>query len=159
MPLSPSALSSSLKSAWLPTDGGSRYPGSANESGDAFAGAVSSWFAQAMASGFPCATATARRGQLAAGAAAAFSAQDASAAGALLATALTSYLAGQAFGAGVASPPVAMAAAQAAFTGVFSDLDASVSARADRIAQGTWALALTTIVVFPPVIGPPAPVT
>lgn len=158
MPLSPSALSSSLKSDWLPTDGGS-YPGSANESGDAFAGAVSSWFAQALASGFPCLTATARRGQLASGAASAFSAQDSSAAGGLLATALMSYMAGQAFGAGVASPPLGTAAAQAVFAGVFADLDAAVSARADRIAQGTWALALTTIVVFPPIIGPPAPVT
>jgi len=158
MPLSSSTLSSSLKSSWLPTDGGS-YPGSATESGDAFAGAVSSWFAGALAAGFPCSTATARRSQLAASAGAAFSTQDASAAGAMLATGLTAYMAGQSFGAGVASPPVGMAAAQAAFTGVFSDLDASVSARADRIAQGTWALALTTIVVFPPVISPPSPVT
>ena len=77
----------------------------------------------------------------------------------MLATGLTAYMAGQAFGAGVASPPVGTAAAQAVFAGVFSDLDASVSARADRIAQGTWALALTTIVVFPPVISPPSPVT
>ena len=48
MPLSSSTLASSLKSSWLPTDGGS-YPGSATESGDAFAGAVSSWFAGALA--------------------------------------------------------------------------------------------------------------
>ncbi len=158
MPLSSSILSSSLKSSWLPTDGGS-YPGSANESGDAFAGAVSSWFAQAMASGFPCSTATARRGQLASSAAGAFSAQDSSAAGGLLAAGLTAYLTGQVFGAGVASAPLGTSAAQAVFAGVFADLDASLSARADRIAQGSWALALTTIVVFPPVIGPPSPVT
>jgi hypothetical protein len=158
MPLSPSSLSSSLQSSWLPTDGGS-YPGSASESGDAFAGAVSSWFSGAMAAGFPCSTATARRSQLASSAAGAFSAQSSSAAGALLATGLTGYLAGQAFGAGVASPPLGTSAAQAAFAGVFSDLDASVSARGDRIAQGAWALALTTIVVFPPVISPPSPVT
>jgi hypothetical protein len=158
MPLSSATLSSSLNSSWLPADGGG-YPGSATESGDAFAGVVSSWFAGAMAAGFPCSTATARRSQLAAGAAGAFSAQDPSAAGAMLATGLTAYLAGQVFGAGVASPPVGTAAAQAVFAGVFADLDASVSARADRIAQGTWALARTTIVVFPPVISPPSPVT
>lgn len=112
-----------------------------------------------MAAGFPCSTATARRSQLAASAAGAFSAQSSSGAGAMLATGLTAYMAGQSFGAGVASPPVGTAAAQAAFAGVFSDLDASVSARGDRIAQGTWALALTTIVIFPPVISPPSPVT
>jgi hypothetical protein len=158
MPLSPSSLSSSLKSDWLPADGGS-YPGSATESGDKFAGAVSTWFAGAMAAGFPCSTATARRSQLAASAAGAFSAQASAAAGAMLAVGLTAYMAGQAFGAGVASPPVGTAAAQVVFAGVFSDLDASLSARADRIAQGAWALALTTIVVFPPVISPPSPVT
>ena len=81
------------------------------------------------------------------------------AAGGLLAAGLMAYLTGQAFGAGVAAPPLGTSAAQAVFSGVFADLDAATSARADRIAQGTWALALTTIVVFPPVIGPPAPVT
>lgn len=158
MPLSSSSLSSSLTSSWLPSEGGS-YPASATESGDAFAGAVSSWFSGALAAGFPCSTATARRSQLAASAAGAFAAQSSAAAGAMLATGLTGYMAGQSFGAGVASPPLGSAAAQAAFTGVFADLDASLSTRADRIAQGTWALALTTIVVFPPVISPPSPVT
>ena len=67
MALSSSSLSSSLQSSWLPTDGGS-YPGSATESGDAFAGAVSSWFAAATAGPYPCSTATARRSQLAASA-------------------------------------------------------------------------------------------
>ena len=77
----------------------------------------------------------------------------------MLATGLMGYLAGQVFGPGVASPPVGFAAAQAAFAGVFADLDTSTSSRGDRIAQGTWALALTTIVVFPPVISPPSPVS
>lgn len=158
MALSSSSLSSSLQGSWLPTDGGT-YPGSATESGDAFAGAVSSWFAAATAGPYPCSTATARRSQLASSAAGAFAAGQASAAGALLATGLMGYLAGQVFGPGVASPPVGTAAAQAAFAGVFADLDASVSARGDRIAQATLALALTTIVVFPPVISPPAPVS
>ena len=158
MALSSSSLASSLQGSWLPTDGGT-YPGSPAESGDAFAGAVSTWFAGATSGPYPCATAAARRAQLAGSATGAFSAQQAAAAGALLATGLMGYLAGQAFGPGVASPPLGTAAAQAAFTDVFADLDASVSTRADRIAQATWTLALTTIVVFPPVISPPAPVT
>lgn len=158
MALNASALSSSLKSSWLPGQDGPWHD-SANASGEAFAGEVSSWFAAAMAAGFPCSTATARRSQLAFSAAGAFSAGQSATAGALLATGLTAYLAGQSFGAGVASPPLGTAAAQAAFAGVFSDLDADTQARADRIAQGAWALALTTIVVFPPVISAPSPVT
>jgi hypothetical protein len=158
MTLNPSTLSSSLRSSWLPGDGGP-YPGSPAESGDAFAGAVSGWLAAAAAGPYPCSTAAARRSQLASSAAGALGAGQAAAAGALLATALTAYLAGQVFGPGVASAPVGAAAAQAAFAAVFADLDAAPPARADRIAQATWALALTTIVVFPPVVSPPVPVT
>lgn len=157
MALSFSSLSGSLQSGWLPSGGGS-YPGSAAESGDAFAGAVSTWFAAATAGPYPCSTATARRSQLAGSATGAFTAQQAAAAGALLAIGLMGYMAGQVFGPGVASPPVGVAAAQAALAAVFADLDASVPARADRIAQATWALALTTIVVFPVVVSPPVPV-
>jgi hypothetical protein len=158
MALNPSSLSSALRSDWLPDDDGPFHGGPA-ESGDAFAGAVSTWFASATAGAFPCATATARRSQLAGSAAGAFAAQQAATSGALLAAGLAGYVAGQAFGAGVASAPVGIAAAQAAFAAVFADLDAATPARADLIAQATWALALTTIVVFPPVISPPAPVT
>jgi hypothetical protein len=158
MVLNPSALSSSLKSSWLPGDDGP-YHGSASASGDAFAAAVSGWFASATAGAFPCATATARRSQLASGATGAFGVGQAATAGALLATALTAYLAGQSFGAGIALPPVGIAAAQAAFAGVFGDLDADTPVRADRLAQATWALAITTVVVFPPVVSPPVPVT
>ena len=158
MALNPSSLSSALQRDWLPGDDGP-YHGSAAESGDAFAGAVSGWFASATAGAFPCVTATARRGQLASGAAGAFSAQQTATCATLLAVALTGYLAGQTFGVGVAAAPVGAAAAQAAFVAVFADLDATTPARADRIAQATWALVLTTIVVFPPVISPPVPVT
>jgi hypothetical protein len=158
MVLSSSTLSNSLRSSWLPTDGGG-FPGSASESGDAFAGAVTGWFSGATAGPFPCSTATARRSQLASSAGAAFAAGQAPASGALLATALMGYLTGQVFGSGVASPPAGTAAAQAAFTAVFADLDASTSDRADRLAQASWSLALTTIVIFPPVISPPMPVT
>ena len=158
MALTPSTLSSSLQRSWLPADSGP-YPGSPAESGDAFAGAVSSWLAAATAGPFPCSTATARRPQLASTAAGAFASGQPAAAGALLAGGLTGYLAGQVFGPGVASAPLGAAAAQAAFAAVFADLDAATRSRADRIAQASWALVLTTIVIFPPVISPPVPVT
>ncbi|MFB4317345.1 hypothetical protein [Actinomadura sp. 21ATH] len=158
MVLNPSALSSGLRDGWLPGAGGP-YPGGPRESGDAFAGAVSGWFAAAVAGPHPCSTAAARRPQLAAAAAAAFGAGQAPAAGALLATALTAYMSGQVFGPGAASPPAGTAAAQALLTAVFADLGAGTASRADRIAQATWALALTAVVVFPPVVSPPVPVT
>jgi hypothetical protein len=68
-------------------------------------------------------------------------------------------MAGQAFGAGVASPPVAVGAAQSAITSVFSNVDLPVASRANTIATGIHTMAISTIVVFPPVISPPAPVT
>jgi hypothetical protein len=158
MPLVSSALGSSLNSQWLVAEGG-QYPASPSESGDRFAGAVATWFAQAMAGGFPCSTATARRSQLAASAGAAFQADDANLAGTQLAIGLMGYMAGQLFGAGVASPPTAVSAAQSAFTATFQDLDAANGPRADRIAAGVHTLAVSTIVIFPPPIGPPSPVS
>ena len=158
MPLSYSALGSSLASDWLVAEGGEN-PASPTESGERFAGAVASWFGQATAGGFPCSTASARRSQLAAGAGGAFGANDANLAGAQLAIALMGYMAGQLFGAGVASPPTAVGAAQAAFTATFLDLDPANWPRADRIAAGVHTLAISTIVVFPPPIGAPSPVT
>jgi hypothetical protein len=155
--LASSNLASALESNWLVAEGG-EYPGSPSESGDRFAGAVSGWFGSATAAGFPCSTATARRSQLAAGAAGAFQAGQAPLAGAQLALALVAYMTAQVFGAGVASPPTASAAAQSAFTAAFADLDASLSSRASQIAAGTYTLAISTIVVFPPVISPPQPV-
>ena len=53
-----------------------------------------------------------------------------------LALGLMGYMAGQVFGAGVASPPIAVGAAQSAITGVFSNLDLANSARASQIADG-----------------------
>jgi hypothetical protein len=158
VPLAPSSLASSLESSWLVAEGGD-YPSSASESGDKFAAAVSSWFGGAMAAGFPCSTASARRSQLAAAATAAIQVGDSSGAAAQLALGLMSYMAGQLFGAGVASPPTAMAAAQSAIGAVFSDLEATNSARANRIASGVHTMAVSTIVVFPPVISPPSPVS
>jgi hypothetical protein len=156
--LVPASLASSLESQWLVPDGG-EHPSSPSQSGEAFAGAVSSWFATATAGPFPCSTAAARRSQLAASATAAIQAGDPSLAGMQLAFGLMGYMAGQVFGPGVASPPTAVSAAQSAITSVFSNLDLPISARANQIATGVHTLAISTIVVFPPVVSPPTPVT
>jgi hypothetical protein len=158
MALAASALGSSLASSWLVAGGGS-YPASPDESADRFAAAVSGWFAGATAGPYPCTTATARRAQLQGQAAAAIQAKDPALAAAQLALALMAYMTGQAFGPGVASPPTAVSAGQAAIGAVFADLNAGLSSRADQIAQGVFAMAVSTIVVFPPVISPPTPVT
>jgi hypothetical protein len=157
MALVPSALAASLESSWLVPEGG-QYPSSPALSGDKFAAAVSSWFGAATAGPFPCATAAARRPQLASAATAAIQAGDASLAATQLALGLMSYMAGQLFGPGVASPPAAMGAAQSALSSVFSDLEAANGVRANRIATGVHAMATSTIVVFPPVVSPPTPV-
>ena len=157
MALVPTALASSLESSWLVPDGDS-FPSSPAQSGDKFAAAVSSWFGAATAGPFPCSTAAARRSQLASSATAAIQAGDPSLAGMQLAVGLMSYMAGQVFGPGVASPPTAISAAQSAITAVFSNLDLPRSARANQVATGVYTLAISTIVVFPPVISPPTPV-
>jgi hypothetical protein len=158
MALSPSMLATSLEHDWLVAEGGD-YPSSPVQSGDAFAGAVAGWFALATAGPFPCSTASARRSQLAAGATGALQAGDPNIAAAQLALALASYMVGQAFGPGMASPPIAVSAAQSAIAGAFGDLEAAHPGRANQIATGIHTLATSTIVVFPPVISPPAPVT
>jgi hypothetical protein len=158
MALVPSALAAGLESSWLVPEGG-QHPSSPAQSGDAFAAAVSSWFGAATAGPFPCATAAARRAQLASAATAAIQAGDPSLAATQLALGLMGYMAGQVFGPGVASPPTAMGAAQSAIAAVFSDLEAANGARANRIATGVHAMAASTIVVFPPVVSPPTPVT
>jgi hypothetical protein len=157
MVLVPTALASSLESQWLVPDGG-QYPSSASDSGDKFAGAVSTWFAAATAGPYPCATATARRSQLAAAATEAIQTHDPTLAATQLSVGLMSYMAGQVFGPGVASPPVAVAAAQSAIAAVFSNLNLPNAARANQMATGVYTLAVSTIVVFPPVISPPMPV-
>jgi hypothetical protein len=153
-----SALASSLESSWLVASGGS-YPSSPSESGDKFASAVSSWFGSATAGPFPCSTASARKSQLASAATSALQAGDANAAGSQLALAIASYIAGQTFGAGLAGMPIAIAAAGAALGAAFSDRDQSQSSRAKAIADAVQLLTASTIVVFPPVISPPSPVS
>jgi hypothetical protein len=158
MPLVPTALASSLESSWLVPEGGD-YPSSPSASGDKFAAAVSSWCGGATAGPYPCSTAAARKSQLASAATAAIQAGDADAAAMQLALGLMGYMAGQVFGPGVASPPTAVSAAQSSISAVFSDLEASNGSRAQQIAGGVHTLAISTLVVFPPVIGPPAPVS
>jgi hypothetical protein len=158
MALAPSSLASSLESSWLVPEGGD-HPSSPAQSGDAFAAAVAGWFGAATAGPYPCSTAAARRAQLASAATAAIQAGDPSLAATQLALGLMSYMAGQVFGPGVASPPTAMSAAQSAIAAVFADLEGTNSSRANRIATGVHTMAMSTIVVFPPVVSPPTPVT
>jgi hypothetical protein len=150
--LTPSALSTRLENEWL-----GQFPASSLESGDLFAGAVSSWFATAMAGGFPCATAAARRVSLTAMAAGALAAGIGPTSGMLLATAVATYYAGQLFGAGVASFPIALPAGVALITAALLDLNMPKKTRADQIAQACYGMALSTIVIFPAPL-PPAPV-
>jgi hypothetical protein len=157
--LSLDVLKSALEQRWLVPSGGA-FPSTPAESADRFAAAVSGWFASAQAGAFPCTTAALRRAQLAAGALQALQAQTAPAAGNLLAVALASYLAGQQFGAGIAAPPLATAAAGAAIGTALADVQASGAARAQRIASACTLLASSTLVTFaPPPPLPPAPVS
>lgn len=157
MALSPSTLAPGLEAQWLVPDGGD-YPLSPAESGDRFAGVVSNWFATATAGAFPCATAAARQAQLASTASSAIQAGNASLAGMQLAQGAALYMVGQVFGPGAASFPAGVGAAQSAIIGAFSNLDLPASARANQIATALYLLAISTIVIFPPVISPPVPV-
>jgi hypothetical protein len=148
MALVPGNLATQLENGWMVADGGS-HPQNALQSGQRFAGAVSTWFSAAQANGFPCATAKAREGQLAAQAAAAFQVMSAPGAGAQLALAIAAYYAGQSFGAGVATYPAAVAAGTATFSQVFADLNSPISARAQQMAGACQIMAVSTIVTFP----------
>lgn len=157
MALDSKLLKSQLETGWLVSPGGS-YPDDAQASSERFASAVASWFSLAQANGIPCGTATARESQLASLAALAFATGSAVSAGQSLANALTLYMAGQQFGPGVAAPPLGAAAAATAFVAIFLDLQADNAARAEQLAGACQALALTSIVTFPPPV-PPSPVT
>ena len=151
MPLTPDTLATRLENDWLSEP----FPGSEFESGDRFAAAVSTWFGGALAGGFPVVTAMVRRPQLSAAAAGALAVGPA--AGQLLAVAAAGYIAGQTFGGGTASFPVALAAGIAGFTAALNNLDLTNSARAQQIAAATHMMTLSTIVVFPAPL-PPAPI-
>ena len=158
MVLVPAALSQSLQSQWLPRDDHGPFPDDVAASARALAGAIADWFGLAMAAGIPCATAAARKGQLEAQLIPALQAGQAVAAGQQMALAFMAYVAGQAFGPGVAAPPVATAAAGSVLGAALADTGAPPSSRADRIAAALHAQALSAIVTFPPPM-PPAPVT
>jgi len=151
--LAPDDLAQRLENDWL-----GKFPGSAVESGDLFAGAVAGWFVAAMAAGFPCTTAAARRPQLTAQAAGALAAGIGPTSGALLASGVAAYYAGQVFGTGVASFPLALPAGIALFTAALLELNLTPPDRAKQMAQGCHVLALSTLVVFPPPLVP-APIT
>ena len=157
MPLVPNTLASSLENDWLGKEDGS-FPDSASVSADRFATAFANWFGGATAGPGAVTTAAARRPQLASQAIGAISAMDAQGAGTQLASAIAAYIAGQAFGAGVAGAPIATSAAGSQIGSVFADLNAPPASRAQQIAAACHLLATSTIVTFPPPT-PPAPVT
>lgn len=148
MALIAAALKTSLELNWLVPEGGT-FPQSAEESADRFATAVANWFSAAQANGIPCTTAQARKSQLGTAVASAFKTRDAALAGQGLANALSAYLTGQSFGAGVSNAPLGTALATTAFSSAFANLQLGNSARAQAIAGACQALALTTIVIFP----------
>ncbi|MDB4930687.1 MAG: hypothetical protein JWM10_3171, partial [Myxococcaceae bacterium] len=104
-------------------------------------------------------------------AAAAFEARTAQAAGTLLAQAVAGYLTGHSFMVpgvttmGTSAPPLALPGAIVALVAVFSDVDASLDTRAQRVAAACTSLATTTLVVFapspipPPICPPPSMVS
>lgn len=158
MPLTPSILSQSLQSDWLPRDENGAFKDDVSASATALAGAIADWFGMAMAAGITCATAAARKGQLQGQLLPVLQSGAAAAVGQGIALSFMAYVAGQSFGPGTAAPPVATAAAGSAITAALSDTGLPQSSRADRIAAALHAQALSTIVTFPPPM-PPAPIT
>ena len=148
MPLNPVQLAHGLRSQWLAGDG-APTPHSVEESADAFAGVVSTWFASAVAAGFPAATAAARRNQLANAMIPALTAGHPIATGVQTANAVASYIVGQSFGAGVAGAPAASPAAAPIIGAALADLERSVAARGAAIAGAIQMIAISTIVAFP----------
>ena len=158
MALNPSTLQSELEQSWLSDS----FPDAVLLSADRFASVVATWFSAAQAAGFPCSSAMARKADLMGQLVSALGAMSAAGAGQGMASALAVYMTGQVFGAGVASPPTGAAAAGAAFTATFLDVSNQTTnaMRAQRIAQACQAMAITTIVIFPPSTPPipPSPV-
>lgn len=153
--LNPSQLSDMLAADWLVEDDGP-HPDNVAQSADQFAGAVSTWFSAAMAGPFPVSTAQAFRPILTGMATVALTTQAPNAAGNMLATGVTLYMTGQAFGPGFSAPPIAQPAAAAMIGTAFSVLDLDRNARAQLIATAVHLLAITTMVSFmiPPFLAP-----
>ncbi|MBN1203774.1 MAG: hypothetical protein JXB05_02475 [Myxococcaceae bacterium] len=158
MALNPSALKTQLEQGWL----NASFPENVAVSADRFASAVASWFSAAQAAGFPCTTAMARQSQLSGQLATALNAGSAASAGQALASALAAYMTGQLFGAGSSAAPTGTSAAATALIAAFSDLNPQTpnALRAQQIATACQALAVTTLVTFPPSVPPipPSPV-
>lgn len=153
----PTSLSQSLQSRWLPRDDKGPFHDNAAASAQALAGVIAEWFALAMAAGVPCATASARQGQLQSMLLPYLQAGVAPAVGLGIALSFMTYVAGQSFGPGIAAPPAATGAAAVSIGMALADLNLSQSARADQIAAALHAQALSSIVTFPPPL-PPSPV-
>ena len=155
MALSLATLKDGLERDWMVPEGGA-FPPSTLVSAQRFAAVVSRWFGAAQANGLPCSTAAARELQLAALAAGALQLGEAEAVGAALAGAVAAYIAGQSFGPGVATGPVALPLAAVSLGRAFADLDAAPSQRAQSLAEACQNLAVTTPVSFPtpPFVGP-----
>ena len=149
MPLIPTFLAQSLQADWLPGDKDGPWHDDVQASADAFAGAVAGWFGGALAAGFPCATASARKSQLMGQMIPALQVKDAMGAGQQEALAFMAYVAGQSFGPGVAAPPIATAAAGALIGAAFAALVQPQSARAGSIASALHLMAVSTIVALP----------
>ena len=148
MALQVSQLKNALENDWLVPEGGG-YPDSVSQSGQKFAQAVAQWFAAAQAAGIPCATALARQSQLMGQASAALQIGQAQGAGAQLALAVATYYAGQSFGPGVATFPVAVAAGVSSIGAVFADHEMAMPDRAQQIATACQTMAVSTVVAFP----------
>ncbi len=155
MPLSPSSLADALEQRWF-TRPGSAMPSSPAVSAENLARCIASWFAQAVASGFPCSSALAREVQLASLAGAALAVGSPAGAGGQLAAAIAVYVTGQAFGTGVAQAPSSVGLLASEIAATFADLDASASARAQRLASACTQLVRSTLVSFtiPPALVP-----
>jgi hypothetical protein len=152
VPLDPIQLAVGLRQRWLPAGAG--QASSVTESAQRFADVVAPWFGAGAANGAPCATALARKAELAANAASALAAGDARAAGQQLALAVAGFMAGQSFGPGVSAFPLATAALVSAIGEVFAAHDLEDEQRGVLIATATYLTALSTIVTFPPPLTP-----
>ena len=146
--LNPTQLADQLATRWLADENGP-HPDSVPASADAFAGVVAEWFLTAQAAGIPVITAMPRRPMLMSLAIPALMARNPTAAGQQLANAAMIYMTGQAYGAGVAAPPMATGAASSMIGTAFATLELDRQSRAQMIATALHIMALTTIVSFP----------
>lgn len=152
MPLDPVSLAVNLRQRWLPAGAGNAS--SVDESAQRFADVMAMWFSAGAANGIPCATAMARKSELASGASSALACGDARGAGQLLALAVAQFMAGQSFGPGVSAMPIATPALVVAIGEVFASHDFDDDKRAVTIATAAYLTALSTIVTFPPPLTP-----